>query len=80
MFGRQLRLIRPAATGTPHQELAARVGCDRTLVGTVERGETNISYLSADNSNGQRQFHLPRWQALRLISAEEGPGELVCQS
>ena len=36
--------------------------------------------LQADNSGRQRQFHLLWWQALRLISPEEGPSELVCQS
>jgi hypothetical protein len=36
LFGRQLRLIR-AATGIPHQEPAACVGCNRILVETEHR-------------------------------------------
>ena len=45
LFGRQLRLIRTSA-GISQEKLAEHVGCHRTFIGTVERGETNISLVN----------------------------------
>ena len=36
--------------------------------------------FQGDNSSGEPQFHLLGGQALGSIFAEEGTGELVCQS
>ncbi|MEJ1250518.1 helix-turn-helix transcriptional regulator [Denitratimonas tolerans] len=41
-FGRRIRALREAA-GISQEELASRCGLHRTYVGSVERGERNIS-------------------------------------
>lgn len=44
-FGLRIRSIRSAA-GLSQEELAHRAGLHRTYVGSVERGERNISLLN----------------------------------
>jgi transcriptional regulator with XRE-family HTH domain len=44
-FGERLRSLR-AAQGISQEELADRSGLNRTYVGSVERGERNVSLLN----------------------------------
>jgi DNA-binding XRE family transcriptional regulator len=44
-FGKKVRSLR-AAAGLSQEELAGRCGLDRTYIGSVERGERNISLLN----------------------------------
>jgi hypothetical protein len=52
----------------------------RRIGGLLSRARRRDCRFQADNLGGQPQFHLLWWQALGRILAEEGPGELVCQS
>lgn len=45
LFGRQVRLLR-SEQNVSQEELAARAGVHRTYIGSVERGEANISLLN----------------------------------
>ncbi len=42
LFGRQVRILR-SALNVSQEELADRAGVHRTYIGSVERGEANIS-------------------------------------
>jgi transcriptional regulator with XRE-family HTH domain len=44
-FGERLRSLR-STKGISQEELAARSGLNRTYVGSVERGERNVSLLN----------------------------------
>ena len=44
-FGRKVRLLR-SERGLSQQDLALQCGLDRTYIGSVERGERNISLVN----------------------------------
>lgn len=45
-FGRRLRQLRLEMTGLSQDEFADKAGFHRAFIGTVERGETNITLVN----------------------------------